>query len=53
MEIYNHPTFNMACQQFELAADQLEIPASERPSLKYPKRSMIVSLPSRAADGST
>ena len=53
MEIYNHPTFNMACQQFELAADQLEIPASERPRLKYPKRSMIVSLPSRAADGST
>lgn len=53
MEIYNHPTFNMACQQFELAADQLEIPATERPRLKYPKRAMIVSLPCRAGDGST
>jgi glutamate dehydrogenase (NAD(P)+) len=53
MDVYDHPTFNMACQQFELAADQLEIPATERPRLKYPKRTMIVSLPCRAADGST
>jgi len=53
MDVYDHPTFNMACQQFELAADQLEIPVTERPRLKYPKRSMIVSLPTRAADGST
>ena len=52
MEVYDHPTFNMACQQFELVADQLEIPAAERARLKYPKRSMVVSLPVLAEDGS-
>ncbi len=52
MDVYDHPTFNMACQQFELVADQLEIPAAERPRLKFPKRSMIVSLPIQGEDGS-
>ena len=52
MDVYDHPTFNMACQQFELVADQLEIPAAERPRLKFPKRSMIVSLPIQSEDGS-
>src|SRR5882672_79599 len=53
MEIYDHPTFRMACQQFDLVADHLEIPQSERDRIKYPKRSMIVALPIHRDDGST
>lgn len=53
MDIYSHPTFHMACQQFDLVADYLEIPESERGRLKYPKRSMTVALPIHADDGST
>lgn len=52
MEIYNHPTFQMACEQFDLVADLLEIPEAERDRLKYPKRSMTVALPVRMDDGS-
>jgi glutamate dehydrogenase (NAD(P)+) len=52
MEIYNHPTFQMACDQFDLVADLLEIPEAERDRLKYPKRSMTVALPVRMDDGS-
>jgi glutamate dehydrogenase (NAD(P)+) len=43
----------MACQQFDLVADHLQIPESERARLKYPKRSMAVALPIRRDDGST
>ena len=53
MEIYEHPTFRMACRQFDLVADHLQIPAAERDRLKYPKRSMTVALPIRLDDGST
>jgi len=53
MEIYDHPTFRMACQQFDSVADHLEIPTAERDRLKYPKRSMTVALPIRLDDGST
>jgi glutamate dehydrogenase (NAD(P)+) len=53
MDIYNHPTFNMACQQFDLVADRLEIPAEERARLKFPKRSMTVALPVHMDDGRT
>ena len=53
MEIYDHPTFRMACQQFELVADHLEIPETERGRLKFPKRSMTVALPIHLDDGST
>jgi glutamate dehydrogenase (NAD(P)+) len=53
MEIYDHPTFRMACQQFDLVADHLHIPAGERERLKYPKRSMTVALPIHCDDGST
>src|ERR1051326_9533492 len=51
MEIYSHPTFQMACQQFDLVADHLEIPLAERARLKYPKRSMGVALPIELDDG--
>src|SRR5213083_2611188 len=53
MDIYDHPTFRMACQQFDLAADHLNIPEAERARLKYPKRSMTVALPIKRDDGST
>src|SRR6476661_5145952 len=53
MEIYDHPTFRMACRQFDLVADHLEIPEAERARLKYPKRSMTVAVPIRRDDGTT
>jgi glutamate dehydrogenase (NAD(P)+) len=53
MEIYDHPTFQMACQQFDLVADHLQIPESDRARLKYPKRSMVVALPIHRDDGRT
>ena len=53
MEIYDHPTFRMACQQFDLVADRLQMPAAERDRVKYPKRAMIVALPIHRDDGST
>ena len=53
MEIYDHPTFRMACQQFDSVADHLERRAAERDRLKYPKRSMTVAVPIRLDDGST
>jgi len=53
MDIYDHPTFRMACQQFDLVADHLQIPDAERARLKYPKRSLTVALPIRRDDGTT
>ncbi len=53
MDIYDHATFRMACQQFDLVADHMEIPESERARMKFPKRSMTVALPIHRDDGST
>ena len=53
MDIYDHPTFRMACQQFDLVADLLQVPEAERARLKFPKRSMTVALPIKRDDGST
>jgi glutamate dehydrogenase (NAD(P)+) len=53
MQVYDHPTFQMACRQFDLVADYLRIPESERARLKFPKRSLTVALPVRMDDGST
>lgn len=53
MQVYDHPTFQMACRQFDLVADHLQIPASERERLKFPKRSLTVALPVHMDDGST
>ena len=52
MEIYDHPTFRMACQQFDLVADRLQILENDRARLKFPKRSMVVALPIHCDDGS-
>src|SRR5436853_2455144 len=43
----------MACQQFDLVADYLQIPENDRARVKYPKRSLTVSLPIHCDDGST
>jgi glutamate dehydrogenase (NAD(P)+) len=53
MEIYDHPTFRMACQQFDRVADYWQIAEDERARLKFPKRSMTVALPVHMDDGST
>ena len=53
MEIYDHPTFQMACRQFDLVADRLDLPELDRARLKYPKRSMIVAIPIRCDNGQT
>ena len=51
VNVYNHPTFQMACRQFDLVADHLAIPDPDRDRLKYPKRSMTVALPIRLDSG--
>ena len=43
----------MACQQFDLVADHLEMPESERGRIKFPKRSITVALPIHRDDGTT
>jgi glutamate dehydrogenase (NAD(P)+) len=53
VKIYDHPTFDMACRQFDVVADYLEIPENDRARLKYPKRSITVALPIHCDDGST
>ena len=53
MEIYDHPTFRMACRQFDLVADHLQMPVADRDRVKYPKRAMTVALPIHRDDGST
>ena len=53
VNVYDHPTFHMACQQFDLVADYLEIPSGYRDRLKYPKRSITVAIPIHRDDGRT
>jgi len=43
----------MACQQFDLVADYLQIPADDRDRLKFPKRSVSVAIPIHRDDGRT
>jgi glutamate dehydrogenase (NAD(P)+) len=51
MAVYDHPTFRMACEQFDLVAERLGVPEIERARTKFPKRSMTVALPIRRDDG--
>src|SRR3954469_15650877 len=51
--MYDHPTFEMACQQFDEVADYLQIPLSDRDRIKYPKRAITVALPIHRDDGRT
>ena len=50
---YDSPTYRMACQQFDLVADFMNIPQNDRDRLKLPKRSLSVAVPVRMDDGST
>src|SRR5260370_305101 len=43
----------MACQQFDLVADYLQIPHAERDRIKYPKRYLTVALPIHRDNGDT
>jgi len=51
MDIYRHPTFDMACAQFDRVANFLEIGPNDRDRLKYPKRALTVAVPVRLDDG--
>lgn len=51
--LYDSEVFRMACRQFDLAADAVNLPASVRERTKYPKRCMAVTFPVKRDDGST
>jgi glutamate dehydrogenase (NAD(P)+) len=51
--VYDSPVFDMACQQFDLVADFLNIPDNLRDRLKLPRRALTVSIPVRMDDGTT
>ena len=52
MNIYQDEVFQMACDQFEVIADYLNIDKNHRDRLMLPKRSMAVTLPIHMDDGS-
>ena len=43
--IYDDDVFRMACAQFQVIADYLNIDKNERERLMYPKRAIAVTLP--------
>jgi glutamate dehydrogenase (NAD(P)+) len=51
VNVYDHPTFRMACEQLDVVADYLQIPNDERDRLKFPKRSVTVAVPIHRDDG--
>ena len=51
--IYDDEVFQMACDQFHVIADYLNIDQNDRDRLMYPKRAMAVTLPVHMDDGST
>jgi glutamate dehydrogenase (NAD(P)+) len=53
MQVFDHTSFRMACQQFDQVADYLQIPAGTRERVKYPRRAITVAVPIRRDDGRT
>ncbi len=53
MHIYDDAVFRMACDQFAVIADYLDIDKNHRERLLYPKRAIAVTLPVHMDDGST
>ena len=51
--IYDDDVFRMACEQFRVIADYLEIDRNHRERLMLPKRAMAVTLPVHMDDGHT
>ena len=49
--IYSDPTFQLACDQFKLIADYINVPPGLRDRLMFPKRSITVAVPVRMDDG--
>ncbi len=49
--LYQSEVFRMACRQFDLAADAINLSAEVRARAKYPRRAIAVSLPVRRDDG--
>jgi glutamate dehydrogenase (NAD(P)+) len=45
MRIYDDPTFDMACEQFRMVADYLEMDENIRQRMLLPKRALTVTLP--------
>jgi glutamate dehydrogenase (NAD(P)+) len=53
MHIYDDEVFKMACDQFQVIADYLNIDKNDRDRLMFPKRAMAVTLPVHMDDGNT
>ena len=53
MNIYDDDVFRMACDQFRVIADYLNIDKNHRDRLMFPKRAITVTLPVHMDDGST
>ena len=53
MTIYHDEVFKMACDQFQVIADYLNIDKNDREWATYPKRAIAVTLPVHMDDGST
>jgi glutamate dehydrogenase (NAD(P)+) len=53
MNIYHDDVFQMACDQFAVIADYLNIDRNDRERLMYPKRAVAVTLPVHMDDGTT
>ena len=53
MNIYHDDVFRMACDQFDVIADYLQIDPNDRDRLMFPKRAIAVTLPVHMDDGST
>jgi glutamate dehydrogenase (NAD(P)+) len=53
MNIYHDDVFQMACDQFAVIADYLNIDRNDRDRLMYPKRAIAVTLPVHMDDGTT
>ena len=51
--IYDDEVFQMACEQFRVIADYLNIDQNDREWAMYPKRAVAVTLPVHMDDGST
>ncbi len=53
MNIYNDDVFQMACDQFQVIADYINIDRNDRDRLMFPKRAIAVTLPIHMDDGTT
>jgi glutamate dehydrogenase (NAD(P)+) len=53
LSIYDDDVFKMACEQFRVIAEYLNIDPNHRERLMYPKRAIAVTLPVHMDDGST